>query len=350
MAKHKYLTNRILWIGVILLFIVLVGLYAVERLYRYRIHNFTSLDGESHGYYIYPNASPDSVLTLVGADYRIVNDLDLGMDSRRIGFAVVRPGYYKFPARFSNYHYIHRLMRGQETPIRLSWTNTVRTRQQLAGRVSRQLMLDSASLMARMDSAEYLQSYGLKPETAVCMWLPNTYEVYWSITPEELFARMYKEYERFWTEERRNQAEALGLTPSEVATLASIVESETNMKSEYPTIAGLYLNRLRIGMPLQACPTAIFASGDFTAHRVGSKQLNADSPYNTYKYAGLPPGPIRCALGTSIDAVLHAERHNYLYMCANPDWSGTHVFSATYAQHSAVARRYQRELNRRKIH
>jgi UPF0755 protein len=194
-----------------------------------------------------------------------------------------------------------------------------------------------------------MAKYGLNKETAVCMFIPNTYEVYWTLSADQLFDRMYKEYKRFWNEERMGKAQALGFTPTEIATLASIVASETNKSFEYPTIASIYINRLRKGIALQACPTVIFAVGDFSLRRVLKRHLAIDSPYNTYKYRGLPPGPIRLARPEVIDAVLNAPKTDYLYMCANPDFSGTHVFSSSYTKHSAVAREYQRELNKRKL-
>jgi UPF0755 protein len=288
-------------------------------------------------------------MSLVSEDYKIAAKLDFRMHTKHLYFTSVKPGYYKFPPKMGDKHFIVRLQLGQQSPIRLTFNNQIRTREQLAGRLSKQLLLDSASLMARLDSVEFLKKYNLTRETAVCLFLPDTYEVYWTITPDNLFDRMQKEYNRFWKEARRHQADSLGLTPTEVATIASIVESETRNAAEYPEIASLYLNRLRLGMPLQACPTVIYATGDFSLRRVLKRHLKIDSPYNTYKYRGLPPGPIRCARGTTIDAVLNAPKTNYLYMCANPDWSGTHIFSSSYSQHSAAAKEYQKELNARKI-
>jgi UPF0755 protein len=179
--------------------------------------------------------------------------------------------------------------------------------------------------------------------------MPDTYEVYWTMTAEQLFERMYRDYRRFWNERRRAEAEALGLTPQQVYTLASIVASETTNPREYPVIAGLYLNRLRIGMHMQACPTAVFATRKFSARRVTKAMTNYPSPYNTYINPGLPPGPIRVTPAQVIDSTLHATKSKYLYMCANPDFSGTHVFSESYTKHAATARLYQRELNKRKI-
>ena len=346
-----FTTKKILVIigCVVGLLAVVGGTFAIEQYYRSEVCNFSSKDGESHGYYIYPDASIDSVMALVREDYKIAAETDFKMRSKRMYFTSVKPGYYKFPPKLGDKHFIVRLQLGQQSPVRLTFNNQIRTRQQLASRLAKQLLLDSASLMVRLDSAEYLQKYGMTRETAVCMFLPDTYEVYWTITPDNLFDRMQKEYKRFWNDTRRHKADSLGLKPEEVATIASIVESETHNQKEFPEIASLYLNRLRLGMPLQACPTVIFAVGDFSMRRVLKRHLKIDSPYNTYKYRGLPPGPIRCARGTTIDAVLNAPQTDYLYMCANPDWSGTHIFSSSYGKHAAAAKEYQKELNARKI-
>lgn len=348
-SKQERKRRVLLTLSVIGLIGAILAGIAAEQYYRLEICNFQSRDGESHGYYIYPFATSDSVLTLLSEDYDIANKHDLKIHSRWMLFQMAHAGYYKFPARFGDKHLIRRLQNGTQTPIHLSWTNQIRTREQLAGRLGHQLLLDSAEVSERLNDVAYMEQFGLNRETAVCLFLPNTYEVYWTITPDQLFERMNKEYRHFWTEERLHKADSIGLTPTEVATLASIVESETHRQAEHPTIAGLYLNRLRIGMKLQACPTVIFATGDLSMRRVLNRHLQLDSPYNTYKYPGLPPGPIRCPNGVTMDAVLNAVPSDYLYMCANPDWSGTHVFSSNYARHAEVARQYQRELNRRNI-
>ena len=201
-----------------------------------------------------------------------------------------------------------------------------------------------------MNDSTWCDSLGFTRETIPALFIPNTYEIYWNVSPERFMARMKQEYNRFWTEERRKKAEALGLTPVEVSTLASIVEEESAVADEYPTIAGLYLNRLKAGMPLQADPTVKFAAGDFALQRILDKHLAIDSPYNTYKYAGLPPGPIRIPSIRAIDAVLNPAHHRYFYMCAKEDFSGRHNFAATLAEHNRNANRYRAELNRRKIY
>ncbi|MBQ2541430.1 MAG: endolytic transglycosylase MltG [Paludibacteraceae bacterium] len=319
------------------------------RYYRYAKSNFTARDGQEHSYYVYPGTSLDELTTMLSADYEIASPEAWRRDCEKVGFDSVRPGHYTLPVTTADRRLIRMFSRGEETPVRLTFNNSIRTRQQLCGRLSEALMQDSATLNRYMDSVPFLQQYGLTPETAVCLFIPNTYEVYWAMTPEQLFDRMQKEYNRFWNDERRKKAAALGLTPQEVATLASIIEGETHRTEEHPIIASLYLNRLHLEMPLQACPTVIFAVGDFSMRRVLNKHLEIDSPYNTYKHTGLPPGPIRLPQPSALDAVLDAPRTNYLFMCANPDFSGTHVFSETAAQHERVAREYRRQLNQRKI-
>ena len=338
-------------IGLTAVFVILLigTIWSVEQYYRMNVSNFTSKDGETHKYYIYPNSSIDSVMSLVLTDYDLAAKQDFKWHTKRLCFTSVKPGHYQFPVKMGSKLFINKLLLGQQTPVRLTFNNQIRTRQQLAARLGKQLLLDSVDIITRLDSAEYMAKYNLNRETAICMFLPNTYEVYWTTTPDNLFERMYKEYNRFWTDERRHKADSMHLSLTEVATIASIIESETHRKSEFPTIASLYLNRLRLGMPLQACPTVIFAVGDFSMRRVLKRHLKIDSPYNTYKNKGLPPGPIRCAQGSTMDDVLNAPKTNYLYMCANPDWSGTHLFSATYSQHAAAAKQYQKELNARKI-
>jgi UPF0755 protein len=319
------------------------------RYYRYARHNFTSRDGEQHEYYIYPGTTPDDLTKMLSADYEIASMDAWVSDCKRLRMDTIQPGHYTIAARTANRRLIRMFTKGEESPVKLTFNNTIRTRQQLCGRLGAVLLLDSATLNQYMDSVPFLKQYGLTPETAVCLFIPNTYEVYWSMTPEQLFDRMQKEFNRFWNRERRAKAEALGLTPQEVATLASIVEGETHRTEEHPIIASLYLNRLHREMPLQACPTVIFAVGDFTMHRVLNKHLEIDSPYNTYKHTGLPPGPIRLPQPSALDAVLNAPRTDYLFMCANPDFSGTHVFSETAAQHERVARAYRQKLNERNI-
>lgn len=260
----------------------------------------------------------------------------------------IRTGRYTIKSSDNMYHAFRRLLAGHQTPVNISFNN-IRTRDQLAQTLGRQLMIDSVEIARPLHDSAFCAKMGYTDETIVCMFIPNTYEVYWNITAENLFNRMQKEHDRFWNKERLAKAKAIGLTPEEVITVASIVEEETNNNAEKPMVAGLYINRLNKGMLLQADPTVKFALQDFGLKRIYNAHLGINSPYNTYKYKGLPPGPIRIPSIKGIDSVLNYTRHNYIYMCAKEDFSGTHNFATNMAQHQANARRYWNALNARNI-
>lgn len=337
------------FLGVVTGLVLFLLTFGVEQYYRYHVSNFRSLDGKEHHYYIYPDVSIDSVLNMVRQDYNISGELDLRWHMRLKVFTETKPGYYVFPAEMGDKLFITKLQTGDQTPIQIKWTNMVRTREELAGIVAAQLMLDSLDMIERLSSDEYMAEYDLTGESSRCLFIPNTYEAYWTISPDELFQRMNEEYRAFWTEERLEKAEALGLTPAEVAIIASIVECETYLQKDMPTIASLYINRLHKGMPLQACPTVIYAVGDFSIKRVLKSHLKVESPYNTYKNKGLPPGPIHCPLPRTLDYVLNAPKTDYLYMCADPSLNGTHIFSSSYGTHTSAARDYRRMMNQKHI-
>lgn len=268
--------------------------------------------------------------------------------ARYYKFNKVRTGRYAIYPNDNTLAVFRRLSRGVQKPLNISFNN-IRTRQQLAKRLSNQLMIDSAEIADRLFDPAFQEKIGYKDETIISMFIPNTYEVYWNISVNEFFERMQKEHDRFWTEERKNKAKAIGLSPEEVSTLASIVEEETNNNAEKPTVAGLYINRLQRGIPLQADPTIKFALQDFGLQRIYNTHLTIESPYNTYTNTGLPPGPIRIPSIKGIDSVLNYGKHNYIYMCAKEDLSGTHNFASTFAEHQINARKYWNALNKRKI-
>ena len=336
-------------LGVAVGLILFLLTFGVEQYYRYHVSNFRSMDGEEHSYYIYPDMSLDSVLNMVREDYEISGEIDLRWHMRLKVFIETKPGYYVFPAKMGDELFITKLQNGEQTPIQLKWTNMERTREHLAGTVASQLMLDSVDMIERLSSDEYMAKYDLTAESSRCLFIPNTYEVYWTISPDELFQRMDKEYRAFWTEERRAKAEEQGLTPAQVAIIASIVECETYIQKDMPTIASLYINRFHKGMRLQACPTVIYAVGDFSIKRVLKSHLKVESPYNTYMNKGLPPGPIRCPLPRTMDFVLDAPKTDYLYMCADPSLNGRHIFSSSYSTHSSAARDYHRMMDQKHI-
>ena len=337
------------FLGVVTGLVLFLLTFGVQQYYRYHVSNLRSLDKKEHSYYIYPDMSVDSVLNRIRQDYDISGELDLRWHMRLMVFTDPKPGHYVFPAEMGDKLFIRKLQTGDQTPIQLKWTNMVRTREDLAGKLASQLMLDSVDIIERLSSDAYMGEFDLTAENSRCLFIPNTYEVYWTISPDDLFKRMEQEYRAFWTEERRLKAEAQGLTPVEVAIIASIVECETYIPKDMPTIASLYINRLRKGMPLQACPTVIYSVGDFSIKRVLKSHLKVESPYNTYLHKGLPPGPIRCPLPRTLDFVLDAPKTDYLYMCANPSLDGTHIFSSSYGVHSSAARDYQKMMNQKHI-
>ncbi|MEZ4722759.1 MAG: endolytic transglycosylase MltG [Flavobacteriales bacterium] len=264
--------------------------------------------------------------------------------------ANVKPGRYIILDGMNNNQLVNLLRSGEQEPINVI-VRSVRTTSELAATVGRNLEADSTAFMELINSSGFCQRYGFSPTTIITMFIPNTYQFYWNTSAEEFIERMAREYKRFWTDERIQKARKLGLSQSEVTTLASIVQAEQAAHpDERPVVAGLYLNRLRKGMRLESDPTLIHAIGDYTIKRVLNVHKEVDSPYNTYKNVGLPPGPILLPETSSIDAVLDAKSHNYVFMCAKEDFSGYHNFSSSYRDHVNNANRYRRALNQRKIY
>ncbi len=255
-------------------------------------------------------------------------------------------GAYKLSPGESSLKIFKTISRGAQTPIKLTFNN-IRTVDQLASRISSRMEMDSIEFCHAMDSI--LPEKGFKKSQYIAAFLPDTYEFYWTATPEKVLKTLLKYRDNFWNDSRRGKAEELGLTPIEVATVASIAEEETNDKAERAIVGRLYINRLKKGMPLQADPTIKFAVNDFSIKRITQKHLESSSPYNTYKFAGLPPGPIRMPEATTIDDVLNSKPNNYIYMCAKEDFSGRHNFTSDYATHQKNAARYRQELNKRNI-
>lgn len=260
----------------------------------------------------------------------------------------VKPGRYLLEKNSSNLKAIRKLSRGIQSPVKLTFNN-IRLKEEFAEKMGHKLEFSKAELLKILNNQDSVSQFGLDTTTVMTMFLPNTYEVYWNVKAEDFLERMYNEYEDFWNPERKKKAEEMGLTPIQVTILASIVEAETNKDAERSRVAGVYINRLRSNMPLQADPTVKFAVGDFSLKRIYSGHLSLDSPYNTYKYTGLPPGPINLPSITSIDAVLNYEKHKYLYFCANSKLNGYHDFAETYEKHRINAENYRRALNKLKI-
>lgn len=260
----------------------------------------------------------------------------------------IRTGRYGIKPSEGAFTAFRHIKNGMQEPLNLT-IPSVRTMDRLAAFLSQKLMLDSTEIITALNDSAICRKYGYTKETMPCMFIPNTYDIYWNVSTETLLDRMKKESDKFWNKERTDKANALKLSPQQVITMASIVDEETANDQEKPMIAGMYYNRLNTGMPLQADPTVKFAIGDFSLKRIYNNMLFVNSPYNTYRNTGLPPGPIRIPTVAGIDAVLNLVHHEYLYMCAKEDFSGTHNFASTYEEHKKNAARYAKALNERGI-
>lgn len=260
----------------------------------------------------------------------------------------VPPGRYKIENGWSNRTLIAKLRSGAQDPVSVIINNN-RTIQDLSGNAARFLEADSISFLTYLTDGQILEKTGYNLDNFLTLFIPNSYEMFWTTSPEKFLQRMQKEHEKFWTADRISRIAAHGLDPSQAYIVASIVEKESNYEPERPAIAGVYINRLKQGMKLQADPTVVFATGQFDLRRVLYSHLETDSPYNTYKYAGLPPGPICMPSLSSLQAVINAEEHEYIFFCAKADNSGQHAFARTLSEHNKNAAAFSKWLNENQI-
>ncbi len=294
-------------------------------------------------------ADMQSVLHLFEESNCVINlsSLEWVMNKKHYGESI-KSGRYRFESGVSNNDLVNILRSGSQAHINLTFNNT-RTLEEFAGKIGKQIEADSLSILNFLKDEANLKSYGFKPETIIGLFIPNSYHVYWNMSPKSFTDRMYNEYVKFWNVDRLKKASELNLTPIEVSTLASIVDEETIKNDEKARVAGVYVNRLKRGIKLDADPTLKFAWGDFSMRRVLNKHKKIKSPYNTYKYAGLPPGPIRQASVSGLNSVLNCENHKYIYFCASPKFNGYHVFARSLREHNQNAIKYQRALNVQRI-
>lgn len=343
---HKFKSLKTIG-GIIAIVVLLIAGYQAFIYFR---GNFFTPSGETVYIYIKEHATFDDVIKQIEKKTRPRSIHSFISLAKSKGYPQkIRTGRYAIENGMTNYALLTDLQKHIQAPVKLKFNN-IRTKEQLAGRLAKQLMVDSLSLLTTLNDSATDATLGFNNETIVSMFIPNTYDILWDITPNQLIKRMHNEYNDFWTDERKEKAKAAHLSPVEVTTLASIIEEETNHKADKPIVAGLYMNRLRINMPLQSCPTIKFALNDFSLQRITGKHLQVKSPYNTYKNPGLPPGPIRIPSIESIDAVLNFKPNNYLYMCAKETLNGEHYFAATWAEHKRNADRYAAMMNKRGIH
>ncbi len=346
MNDHKLIKWILFILMVIFLYVGYLGISIYKKAYipNVRIR-------QKVYYLIIPTGSTyDDVLRIMKEDKILINPgaFDWAADQKNYPKHIY-PGRYKIRNRMSNNRLINILRAGLQEPVKLTFNN-IRTKDELAEKISDQIEASKSSILRLLSDENFLHTYGFTGQTVIGMFIPNTYEFWWTTDSLGFFNKMYKEYQKFWNAGRLKKAENAGLSVNEVITLASIVDEETRKESEKSRIAGVYMNRLKKKIPLQADPTIKFALGNFSIRRILKQHLAIESPYNTYKYYGLPPGPIRIPSVQTVEAVLNYEKNDYLYFCAKDDFSGYHVFAKTLEQHNRNARLYQRALSRRKIY
>lgn len=343
-SKKKRLKIFTFIFGLLILIAVIIGYYI-------RNTAFKPIELEETVYiYIEPSTKYDEIVDQIKKQVNLPSEKFFQIISEKMKYPeTIKTGRYAIRDGMTIPEIIRMLRSGNQSAVKLTFNN-MRTNENLAGRISNQLMLDSVELLNVLKDETKLEVLGFDTNTIAAMFIPNTYEVYWDTSIDNLMNRMKKEYTSFWNESRKDKAKEIGLSPIEVSILASIVEEEATYSDEYSIVAGLYLNRLKRGQRLEADPTIKFALNDFSLRRILYKHLEVESPYNTYRNEGLPPGPIRIPSIRGIDATLSPQDHKYLFMCAKEDLSGRHNFATTHAEHLRNAARYQRALNERRIY
>ena len=333
--------------------IALAGLlFVCFSYYAYQIFKTPNIQVKKKDFVLYipSNGNFTSVMDTL-MKYEVLTDkLSFAFVAKLLDYQEhVRPGRYQLSAGATNLTIVRKLKNGQQDPLKLTFNN-IRIKRDLAAKLDETLEFSADEFLVQINDPKIVAEYGFDTNTVMAMFLPNTYEVFWNSTPEEFMKKMNKEYKRFWNKERLNKAQAAGFTPIQIAVIASIVEAETNKNDEKSRIAGVYINRLKSDMPLQADPTVKFALQDFTIKRVTQEHTAVESPYNTYKNTGLPPGPINMPSTVTLDAVLNYEKHKYIYFCASPNEIGYHDFAESYRDHVNNANRYRKFLDKQKIH
>ncbi len=328
------------FIGLGLVVALLAGGALYQAWYDRKAPNFSG----SRDLYVYPGMEAAAVRDSLLASGQVKNAASLKRAFRDV--ESVSAGHYRIDATCSSLYVARMLRKGWQTPVNLTLSGSIKTPGALARKVGSQMLADSAEVARFIASNDSLRVYGADVRQLFTLVIPDTYELLWTASVREIFDRLVREKDAWWTQERLDAARAQGLTPREVSVLASIVDGETRYEPEQPTIAGVYLNRLRTGMMLQADPTIAYCF-DYKLSRILLSHLQVESPYNTYRNYGLPPGPISCPPKSCLEAVLHPDSHHYLYFCADPSFNGSHRFASTYAEHLQNARAFQKALTER---
>ena len=314
---------------------------------RYYIDNKKPNFTEEYVLYVRPETTLGQIADSLQSGAGMIRPKSLERVFKKMDVASkIKPGRYVVDATCPSIYVARMLVFGWQTPQDLVLSGTMRSKDRIAKKISTQMMVDSASVADALNDKDFLAGYGFTPENVFALILPDTYQMYWTASVEDIFDRLKKEYDAFWTPERDAKAKAQGLNRMQVSVMASIVSGETLKDFEYPVIAGVYLNRYKKGMKLQADPTIAFCY-NYTLDRILKKHLQVDSPYNTYKHVGLPPAPINVPPKACLDAVLDPSKHGYIYFCASEEFDGTHRFAVTYSEHLKNARKFQRALTAR---
>jgi UPF0755 protein len=348
MGSEKSVFSKFLKIATLV--VIILGAIGGFLFYKVCYSPNVNLNGKEIDYlYIKTGSSYADVLQMLIEKNMLINEQTFEFIANRKNYPnKVSPGRYKLTKGMNNISLVDLLRSGKQEPINVTF-NSVRTKEQLASLIGSKLEVDSVAFLEMLNDSAFLDSLGFNKNTIICMFIPNTYEFFWTTNARTFIKRMNREYLSFWNEDKLAKAKYIGLSPVQVSTLASIVQEETQMAEDRPVVAGVYINRLKKNMPLEADPTLKFAKGDFTIKRILNEDKKIDSPYNTYMYSGLPPGPINLPSADYINAVLNYTEHDYLFFCAREDLMGYSNFAKTYQEHLINARKYQAELNRRNI-
>lgn len=340
----KFKSKKYLWLfGVA----AVLGIVGISVLTQYYLDNRRPNFQKKYVLYVYPDMTVEQVMDSIVCGAQPERPRSIEHVFRKMNVAEnMKPGRYVIETSKPSVYVARMLVYGWQTPQNLTLSGTIRSKERLVRKIDSQMMVDADAIASALEDSVFLAQYGFTPENVFAMIMHDTYEIYWTASVKEIFDRFKKEYDSFWTIQRVAKAKKLGLSKMDVSILASIVSGETLKEFEYPMIAGVYLNRYRSGMKLQADPTVAFCF-DYKLNRILHKHMRYDSPYNTYIYAGLPPAPINVPPKACIDAVLNPDKHGYMYFCASPEFNGTHRFAVTYDEHLANAREFHRALNAR---
>jgi UPF0755 protein len=347
MAKKKSLL-KIFW-GIVFALLIVVGIMGYLIYEKIYTPNFL-LGKKSSEYLFIPTGSTfEDVVSIMDKNEFLNDEKSFRWTAHQMKYEKnVKPGKYLLKKNMSNKDVISLLRSGRQTPVNVIFNN-IRTKEQLAEKIGEQIEAPAQSILNLLNDADYTKKLGFTPDNILAMFIPNTYELYWNTSADKFIRKMKKENDLFWTPTRLAKSKKIELTPIQISVIASIVQLESNKEDEKPVIAGVYINRFKKDWKLEADPTLVYALGDFTVNRVLNAYKEIDSPYNTYMYKGIPPGPICLPTISSLNAVLNYTNHTYMYFCAKEDFSGYHSFASTYEKHLENARRFQKALDRKGI-